>query len=74
MKKLLTICILLCMYTMPLFSQESESDNLKEIRQKQIANIHSPELWDMDRMKNDIEPMKVYLLDTVLSRCRIIKV
>ena len=45
------------MYTMPLFSQESESDNLKEIRQKQIANIHSPELWDMDRMKNDIEPM-----------------
>lgn len=45
------------MYTMPLFSQESESDNLKEIRQKQIANIHSPELWDIERMKNDVEPI-----------------
>lgn len=57
MKKLLTISILLCMYAMPSISQESESDKLKEIRQKQIANIHSPELWDMERMKNDIEPI-----------------
>ena len=43
------------------FSQETESQTLKEIREQQIENIKNPELWDMDRMKKDIGPLNSLL-------------
>lgn len=38
------------------FSQESNFNNLDNIRHQQVENIHNPELWDVQRMKEDIVP------------------
>ena len=54
MKHILTICLLYCIYSTSLFAQEAQPLTLDELRQEQIDNIHSSELWDMDRMKRDI--------------------
>lgn len=40
------------------FSQELELKTIEEIRLKQIENIKNPELWDMERMKGDIEDIE----------------
>ncbi|WP_139001826.1 hypothetical protein [Hyunsoonleella aestuarii] len=39
------------------FAQDIGSKTLEEIRLKQVENIKNPELWDMERMKGDIEPI-----------------
>ena len=55
MKHLLAICILLSVYSVSSFAQETHMNTLNEMRQKQIENINNPELWDMERMKQDID-------------------
>jgi len=39
-----------------LFAQEKNHLNSDEIRLQQIKNIHNPELWDMERLNEDIIP------------------
>ena len=55
MKRILAICLLLCIYSTSSFAQEAQTLMLDELRQDQIENIHSSELWDMERMKRDID-------------------
>ncbi|UAM98839.1 hypothetical protein K8354_03175 [Polaribacter litorisediminis] len=53
MKKLLLTTLLLnCIFS---FSQENKTINLEELRKQQIENLTKPELWDIKRMKNDID-------------------
>lgn len=51
-KLLLSILLLSSIYG---FSQENKSMDAKKVRQKQIENINNPALWDMKRVKEDIE-------------------
>lgn len=53
MKQTTFILTLLLLNSIYSFSQELGSKTLEEIRLKQIENIKNPELWDMDRMKNE---------------------
>ena len=55
MKKTISFFALLLLHSMYSFSQDIGSKTLEEIRLKQIENIKNPELWDMDRMKGDID-------------------
>ena len=55
MKKTTLFFALLLLHSMYSFSQDIGSKTLEEIRLKQIENIKNPELWDMDRMKGDID-------------------
>jgi hypothetical protein len=50
-----TILACLLGFSLAVFTQESI--NLKELRQQQITNIHNPELWDLERMKEDNIPL-----------------
>ncbi|MCA0131703.1 hypothetical protein [Winogradskyella alexanderae] len=54
MKKIFFTVIL--MSSIVCFSQETKYNNVEEIRQQQIENIHNPDLWDMERMREDIAP------------------
>lgn len=54
MRKIITLLFLVSTYLG--FSQETEFKDLEALRQKQIENIKKPELWDMERLKDDILP------------------
>lgn len=54
MKK--TILTVFLISSLACFSQEAEFNNVKELRQQQVNNIKNPNLWDMERMKDDVVP------------------
>jgi len=56
MKKIIITATLALASSLFSFSQEAEFKDLELVRQKQIENIKNSELWDMERMKNDIMP------------------
>ena len=58
MKQTTFLFVLLLLHSMYSFSQDLGTKTLEEIRIKQIENIKNPELWDMERMKGDIQPIK----------------
>lgn len=58
--KNLTILILI-FKTIICFSQQKQSEPTNSIRLQQVENIQNPNLWDMDRMKNDINPINDFL-------------
>ena len=53
MKQTTLFFALLLLHSMYSFSQDLGTKTLEEIRLKQIENIKNPELWDMERMKDE---------------------
>jgi len=54
MKNLYLLVIIILLNPLSSFSQDVGKRTMEEIRVKQIENNHKPELWDMGRMKEDI--------------------
>ena len=54
MKKIILTVILIS--SQICFSQKAEFNNVNDIRKQQLENINNPNLWDMERMNDDIVP------------------
>ena len=55
MKNILLVCVLCAIGCTPIFGQSSKTQLSTSVRIKQVSNIHNPDTWDMERMKEDIQ-------------------